>query len=264
MPSWIRSWAALCICRRPLRRAIIPGICLNRRSARLGYLTIRNFTSGAPRRRRRSKAAHLAGLAFQAPQGSSFSRQRWEKIGGSGGKDRGKAQIIDGQDRWKLYGEDASAEPHPSTSADGHDCLPTPIGLSRPCGFAPVCCQDARQEVGTSQIARNRSREQGAKPFTCQRTIVVDPGNRWQLRQIGWCPRQYSRKRHSAGKLCEESLVHPAVPSAVDRGGWHIVFNQLRVFELVGALFLQRLPRDFRIHDKGGAFIGGMEHKRIW
>jgi hypothetical protein len=37
----------------------------------------------------------------------------------------------------------------------------------------------------------------------------------------------------------------------------------LRVFELVGALLLQRPLRDFRIHDKGGAFVGGIEHKRL-
>src|SRR5437588_1887362 len=101
-----------------------------------------------------------------------------------------------------------------------------------------------------------------AKPFTRQRTIVVDPGDRWQLRQVR-CIRQHFRKRHSARKLCEESLVHSAVQSAVDWGGWHVIFKQLRVFELVGALFLQRPPRDFRIHDKGGAFVGGIEHKRI-
>ena len=126
--------------------------------------------------------------------------------------------------------------------------------------------QDARQEAGTTQITYNRFGERGAKPFTRQRTIVVDPGNRWQLRQIR-SPRQHFRKRHSAWKPCEESLIHSAVPSAVDRRGWHVVFEQLRVFELVDVLFLQRLPRDFRIHDKDGALIGGIEHKRarrIW
>jgi hypothetical protein len=33
---------------------------------------------------------------------------------------RGKAQIVDVTDRWKLNGK-ASAEPHPLTSANGHD-----------------------------------------------------------------------------------------------------------------------------------------------
>src|ERR1700754_1407904 len=66
--------------------------------------------------------------------------------------------------------------------------------------------------------------EQGAKPFTRQRTIVVDPGDRWQLRQVR-CIRQHFRKRHSARKLCEESLIHSAVQSAVDWGGWHGVFK---------------------------------------
>src|SRR5437667_4380396 len=101
-----------------------------------------------------------------------------------------------------------------------------------------------------------------AKPFTRQRTIVVDPGDRWQLRQVR-CIRKHFRKRHSDRKPCEENLIHSAVQSAVDWGGWHIVFKQLRVFDLVGALFLQRPPRDFRIDDKDGAFTGGIEHKRI-
>ena len=56
--------------------------------------------------------------------------------------------------------------------------------------------------------------------------------------------------------------IHTAVQSAVDWGGRHVVFEQLRVFELVGALFLQRRPRDFRVHDKVGAFAGGIEHER--
>src|ERR1700761_4576393 len=113
-----------------------------------------------------------------------------------------------------------------------------------------------------SQITHNRPGERGAKPFTRQRTIVVDPRNRWQLRQIR-CIRHHFRKRYSARKLGEESRVHSAVQSAVDWRGWHVVLKQLRVFKLVGALFLQRPPRDFRIHDEGGAFIGGIEHKRI-
>src|SRR5262245_26769147 len=101
-----------------------------------------------------------------------------------------------------------------------------------------------------------------AKPFTRQRTIAVDPGDRWQLRQVR-CIRQHLRQRHSDRKACEENLIHSAVQSAVDWGGWHVVFKQLRVFDLVGALFLQRPPRDLRIHDKGGALTGGIEHERI-
>src|SRR6516164_10005243 len=73
-----------------------------------------------------------------------------------------------------------------------------------------------------------------AKPFTRQRTVVVDPGDRWQLRQLR-CIRQHLRKRHSYRKPCEENLVHSAVQPAVDWDGWHVVFEQLRVFGLVGA-----------------------------
>src|SRR6516225_2876618 len=91
-----------------------------------------------------------------------------------------------------------------------------------------------------------------AKPFTRHRIIVVDPGDRRQLRQ-----------RHPDRKPREENLIHSAVQPAVDWGGWHVVFEQLRVFRLVGALFLLRPPRDFRIDDKGGAFTGGIEHERI-
>src|SRR5262249_61075357 len=106
-------------------------------------------------------------------------------------------------------------------------------------------------------------REQGAKPFTRQRTIVVEPGDRWQLRQVR-CIRHHSRKRHSAGKPCEENFIHSAVQSAVDWSGGHVVFKQLRVFELVGASFLPRPPRDFLIDDKSGGFSGGVGNKRVW
>lgn len=52
-----------------------------------------------------------------------------------------------------------------------------------------------------------------------KRTIVVDPGDRWQLRQLR-CIRQHFRKRyHCARKPCEENLIHSAVQSAVDWGG---------------------------------------------
>src|SRR5262249_1847756 len=101
-----------------------------------------------------------------------------------------------------------------------------------------------------------------AKPFTRHRIIVVDPRDRRQLRQRR-SKRQHSRARHRDRKPWEENLIHSAVQPAVDWGGWHVVFEQLRVFGLVGALFLQRPPRDFRIHDKGGAFGSGIEHERI-
>src|SRR5258708_36716444 len=101
------------------------------------------------------------------------------------------------------------------------------------------------------------------KPFTRQRTIVVDPGDRWQLRQVR-CIRQHLRKRHPDRKPCEENLIHSAVQPAVDWSGWHVVFEQLRVFGLIGALSLQRPPRDFRIHDKDGAFTGGVGNERVW
>src|SRR5829696_251678 len=85
-------------------------------------------------------------------------------------------------------------------------------------------------------IAPCRS-EQSAKQFARQRTILVDPGDRWQFRQVR-CIRQHAGKRHSARKPCEENFIHSAVQSAVDWDHWHVVFEQLRVFELVGALFL--------------------------
>src|SRR6516165_4843587 len=98
-----------------------------------------------------------------------------------------------------------------------------------------------------------------AKPFTRHRIIVVDPGDRRQLRQVR-CIRQHLRQRHPDRKPREENLIHSAVQSAVDWGGWHVVFEQLRVFDLVGVLFLQRPPCDFRIHGKGGALTGAIEH----
>src|SRR5262245_42626839 len=101
-----------------------------------------------------------------------------------------------------------------------------------------------------------------ATPFTRHRISVVDPGDRRQLRQVR-CIWQHLRQRHPDRKPCEENLVHSAVQPAVDWGGWHVVFEQLRVLGLVGALFLQRPPRDFRIHDKAGASTGGMAVQRI-
>src|SRR5262249_28791328 len=76
-----------------------------------------------------------------------------------------------------------------------------------------------------------------AEPFTRHRIIVVDPGDRRQLRQVR-CIRQHLCQRYPDRKPCEENLVHSAVQPAVDWGGWHVVFEQLRVLGLVGALFL--------------------------
>ena len=179
---------------------------------------------------------------------------------------RGKAQIIDGTGSLEAVRDRTpQPKPHPSTSADGHDRSHTPIGspLKQTQRFSTGALPGRSIGSWHDQITHNRFGEQGAEPFTRQRTIVVDPGDRWQLRQVR-CIRQHFRKRHSARKLCEENLIHFAVQSTVDWGGWHIVFKQLRVFELVGALFLQRRPHDFRIYDKSGAFIVGVEHKRIW
>src|SRR5260370_26907498 len=83
-----------------------------------------------------------------------------------------------------------------------------------------------------------------AKPFTRQRTIVVDPGDRWQLRQVR-CIRQHLRQRHPDRKPCEENLIHSAIQSAVDWGGVPGLPEQLRVFDLARALFFPTLPRDF-------------------
>ena len=49
----------------------------------------------------------------------------------------------------------------------------------------------------------------------------------------------------------------------MDWGDSHVVFDQLRVFDLVGAFFLQCRPSDFRIDDKGGALTLGIENKRL-
>src|SRR5262249_53986890 len=101
-----------------------------------------------------------------------------------------------------------------------------------------------------------------AKPFTRHRIIVVDPGDRRQLRQVR-CIRQHLRQRHPDRKPCEENLIHSAVQPAVDWGGWHVVFEQLRVFGLVGAVFLQSPPPDFRIYDKGRGFWWWVLAERI-
>src|SRR4029453_16337353 len=111
------------------------------------------------------------------------------------------------------------------------------------------CLAPAQWEASTGRIALDQFGERDTKPFARQRAIIVDPGDRWQLRQVG-CIRHYFRKRYSARKFCEEGLVHSAVKSAVDRGSRQIVFNQLRVSALVGAPFFQRPPRDFRIDDE--------------
>ena len=142
-----------------------------------------------------------------------------------------------------------SVAPPPDARVCGTPRLPW---ASPPVLGADLKCPQSRRPLS----------EQGAEQLARQRAIVVDPGNRRQLRQAR-CIRQHFRKRHSARKPREENLVHSAVEPAVDGGGWHVVLEQPRVFELVGALFLQRPPRDFRIHDEGGAFAGGIEHERI-
>src|SRR5215475_8436300 len=103
--------------------------------------------------------------------------------------------------------------------------LTEPLARSRPGALAPRPFQDARQEAGASWITRNRFGEQGAKPSTRQRTVVVGPGDRWQVRYVG-CVRHHSRKAHYyARKPFDEDLVHSAVQPGVDRGGRHVVFN---------------------------------------
>src|SRR5215468_4128974 len=101
----------------------------------------------------------------------------------------------------------------------------------------PISVRTCRSEQsGSPAYSYLAACRTSAKPFARQRAIVVDPGDRRQLRQIR-CIRQHLRKRHSDRKPCEENLVHSAVESGVDRDGWHVVFKQLRVFDLVGALF---------------------------
>jgi hypothetical protein len=43
--------------------------------------------------------------------------------------------------------------------------------------------------------------------------------------------------------LGKESSVHSTIQSAVDRGDWHIGFDQLLVLDLVGTLFFSRAGR---------------------
>src|SRR3974390_2884308 len=76
------------------------------------------------------------------------------------------------------------------------------------------------------------------------------------------------RRKRSAAMIpvhaAQERNTRNAAGLTNQRRGAH---RRVTVFELVGVLFLQRLPRDFRIHDKDGALIGGIEHKRtrrIW
>src|SRR6266508_1920112 len=83
----------------------------------------------------------------------------------------------------------------------------------------------AANAAGLSHLSWPDRSEQGAKPSTRQRTSVVDPGDRRQLRPVR-CIRLHFRKRHTARKPCEENLVHSAVQSAVDRGVRHVVFKQ--------------------------------------
>jgi hypothetical protein len=46
----------------------------------------------------------------------------------------------------------------------------------------------------------------------------------------------------------------------VDWSDRHVGFDQLRVLDLVGALFFPRRPCDCRVDDKGGAFADRIEH----
>src|SRR5262249_61661564 len=55
-----------------------------------------------------------------------------------------------------------------------------------------------------------------AKPFTRHRIIVVDPGDRRQLRQGRLIP-QHLRQRHSGRETREEKPIQSAVPTPVDR-----------------------------------------------
>ena len=70
------------------------------------------------------------------------------------------------------------------------------------------CLAPARWEAGRGWITLDWFEERGTKPFAGQRAIVVDPGDRRQLGQVG-CIRHHFRKRHSARKFCEEALFIP-------------------------------------------------------
>src|SRR5262249_62105844 len=94
-----------------------------------------------------------------------------------------------------------------------------------------TCRSEQSESPAYSYLAACRT---GAKPFARQRAIVVDPGDRRQLRQVR-CIRQHLRQRHSDRKPREENLIHSAVESGVDWDSWHVVFKQLRVFRLVRA-----------------------------
>jgi hypothetical protein len=86
------------------------------------------------------------------------------------------------------------------------------------------CLAPARWEAGTARMTLDRFEDRGTKPSARQRAVIVDPGDRRQLREVG-CIRHHFRKRNSARKPCEESFVHSAVKSAVDRGSRHLVFK---------------------------------------
>jgi hypothetical protein len=75
--------------------------------------------------------------------------------------------------------------------------------------------------------------------------------------------RRQVRGWHSAPKLVEENSVHSAILSATDCRDWHIGLDQFLVLDIVGMLFLQCRPSDRRIHNKGGAFAGRIEHERV-
>src|SRR5262249_61006878 len=103
-------------------------------------------------------------------------------------------------------GGSAAGPSHSRTSGDVrfHAAVGSIADIKRPRPYAESPAYSYLAEFKTS-----------AKPFTRQRPIVVDPGDRWQLRQVR-CIRQHFRKRHSDRKPCEENLIHSAVHSAVD------------------------------------------------
>ena len=84
------------------------------------------------------------------------------------------------------------------------------------------------------------------------------------MRQLQRTIRQHFRKGYDAAwEPGEESLVHSTVESAVDRDDWHVVLDQLCVFDFVGVLFLQGRPGDLRIDDEGRTFTHRIERQRV-
>src|SRR5215813_11424792 len=97
-----------------------------------------------------------------------------------------------------------------ATAAAARPCLPaTALSIRTRCQTIYPRAKAAlvRLRIVGFLHGANVSIKTNAKEFTRQRTVVIDPGDRRQLWQVG-CIRQHSRKRHPARKPAEENLIH--------------------------------------------------------